>query len=133
MEKYNWYQEILKDHYYRPRNKGIIDAPHFVYTLKNPSCGDSVTFAGTIENKCLKTISFLGEGCVMSQAAASLLSEKVLGLTFIEILNLAPAYMQEIVGIPIGPVRMKCVVLPLTALQKGVGQYAQSNSAYSSM
>ena len=65
------YQALLMDHYHHPRNYGTLENPHFESGDMNPSCGDSVSFQGIIENNHLKQIRFTAQGCVISVAAAS--------------------------------------------------------------
>ena len=127
------YHDLLTDHYRNPRNKGHLKKPDFSSAQFNPSCGDSVIFEGTIRNGRIATVAFDGAGCVISQAAASLLSEVVIGKTVGEILKLDTAFMKELVGIPLGPVRLKCALLPLQALHDGINRYlsSQDNNAQS--
>jgi len=117
------YHELLTEHYRNPRNKGHLKKPDFSSAQFNPSCGDSVLFEGHIRDGRIEAIAFDGTGCVISQAAASLLSELVIGKTLDEVLKLDTAFMKELVGIPLGPVRLKCALLPLQALQDGLNRY----------
>lgn len=118
----NMYQEHLMDHYRHPRNRGVIERPHFISEEQNPSCGDSVSMSGLLENDNLITVCFTGAGCVISQAAASMLTERVIGLSLTDILQLQPDYMRALIQIPLGPTRLKCALLALEALQSGLNQ-----------
>ncbi len=63
---------------------------------------------------------FEGKGCILSHAAASMLADHVRGMGCGEVLALGTADMRKLIGIEVGPTRMKCVLLPLEALQEGV-------------
>lgn len=119
----NLYQDVLIDHYRNPRNKGVITHPSFQSGEDNPSCGDSVNMYGRVEKGVLIEISFQGTGCVISQAAASMLTQKVVGMHLHEIMKLDADFMRHLVGIQLGPTRVRCALLALEALQKGVQEY----------
>ncbi|HSW73775.1 MAG TPA: iron-sulfur cluster assembly scaffold protein [Candidatus Limnocylindria bacterium] len=117
----NVYQQELIDHYRNPRNKGVVAHAQFEGKMHNPSCGDSVSMAGSFDNSgVLTTIGFDGSGCVISQAAASLLTEYCKGKTGEHIKNLDVDFMQKLVGIDLGPGRVKCALLALQALQAAI-------------
>ena len=115
------YQAILIDHYQHPRNRGILDAAHFSSALHNPSCGDSVSVQGIFANGRLSKLMFQGSGCVISQGTASILTEKLIGLNKEEILALDGAFLQPLIGMELGPTRLKCALLPLEAIKQGLG------------
>ena len=121
------YQEILMDHYRYPRNGGTLINPDFLTESFNPSCGDSVTFAGKVFLQKLIEVKFQGKGCVISQAAASLLTERVKNNKLVDIHALDVHTMQLLLGMQLGPTRLRCALLPLEALQKGIHEYAQSH------
>lgn len=114
------YQELLMDHYQNPRNKGRLENPDFSTVEYNPSCGDSVAFEGHIKNNCLTAVAFTGKGCVISQATASLLSEWAKNKTLDEIIKLTADDLQAMIGMQLGPMRLRCALLPLQVLQQGV-------------
>jgi nitrogen fixation NifU-like protein len=116
----NLYQEILMDHYRHPRNRVILESPDFSSMSHNPSCGDSVQFEGMMSNESIAKLAFQGTGCVISQAMASILSEKLVGKSMSEIQALDKDYMLGILGMQLGPTRLKCAMLPLLALQSAV-------------
>lgn len=119
------YQELLMDHYKHPRNNGHLKNPSFVTADYNPSCGDSITFEGIVQNNILNTVAFTGKGCVISQASASLLSEWARGKTTAEILDFTTENMQKLVGMELGPMRLRCALLPLHVLQNGIKEFGQ--------
>jgi len=120
----NMYQERLMDHYRHPRNKGVIKDPHFSSGVHNPSCGDAISITGLVENGVITAIAFDGFGCVISQAAASLLTEAVLGKPISIARDFSHEAMINLVSLDCGPTRLKCVLLALEALQGSL--HAQS-------
>jgi len=118
-----FYKEILMDHYQNPRNRGHIDKPDFSTAQYNPSCGDSVSFEATIEDDKLKKLAFEGKGCVISQATASIFTEYVVGKHIDDILKLEKEDIEGIIGMDLGPTRIKCALLSLMALKEGIMEY----------
>lgn len=116
----NLYQEELMDHFRNPRHKGILPTPDFATQIFNPSCGDAISFQGNIRFGNLTAVAFQGHGCVISQATASLLCEKVLNMPIAQIKNLTSEDILFLIKIPLGPTRLKCALLALEALQEGV-------------
>jgi nitrogen fixation NifU-like protein len=105
-----------------------LENPDFSSGQFNPSCGDSIALDAKLQNDRIKEIFFEGKGCVISQATASLLTELAKGKTMVELLNLDEAAMLELVGIDLGPTRLKCALLPLEALQEGIKKYQKKGS-----
>lgn len=125
----NLYQEILMDHYKHPRNYGSLDLYDFSSGQMNPSCGDSIIMQGIVENNFIKELRFTGKGCVISQATASLLTQACKGKSIDEILQLDAEYITQLIGIQLGLLRLKCAMLPLHALQKGIRSYLGASHA----
>lgn len=117
------YKERVMDHYHNPRNRGRLEKPHFSTGEFNPSCGDSVGFDALIEDGVVKKIMFTGNGCAVSQAAASMLTEYCVGKLLEELLTLDKTFMLKLVGMPLGPMRIRCALLSLQALQKGINDF----------
>lgn len=124
----NLYQEILMDHYRNPRNNGVIDQCDFRAEQRNSSCGDEVLFTGVIADNILSDVLFKGKGCVVSQSAASLLSEHVKNKSLEVILALDKDDLIAMLGMQLGPVRMLCGLLSLMALQNGIRDYKKTHS-----
>ncbi|MEX0940480.1 MAG: SUF system NifU family Fe-S cluster assembly protein [Candidatus Babeliales bacterium] len=122
----NLYREILMDHYRHPRNRGQLEKPDFSSGQFNPSCGDQVSFEGMVNNDIITQVKFTGKGCVISQASASLLSELIEGKSIEDALALNKEDMQKLIGMQLGPMRLKCALLPLEALQQGLQNYKKS-------
>jgi nitrogen fixation NifU-like protein len=122
------YQQTLMDHYRHPRNRGTLDNADFKSGLYNPSCGDKVSLEGCIQEGVLTAIAFEATGCVISLATASLLTELVIGKSVEDIAALNKEFLQTVIGIELGPIRLKCALLPLQALQEGIAIHMQSRS-----
>ena len=117
MTNNNWYHEKLMDHYRHPRHCGLVEQPDFSSQSLNPSCGDSVQFAGKLQGTTVAKVGFEGKGCVISQASASMLAEHVVGKTVDDVLKVSTQDMLGLVGLELGPNRMRCALLALEALQ----------------
>lgn len=115
------YAENILDHYRHPRGKfpnpetkirnGITHTEH------NPSCGDSLTVGITTENGVITDVAWDGEGCAISQASMSMLAEELTGKRTEEIHGMSKAQMMEMLGVAIGPRRVKCALLGLHTLK----------------
>ena len=120
------YQEQILDHYKHPRHKEVLVKFDFKHRELNPVCGDDLTFYVKIDKKRKKVIehiSFTGQGCAISQASASLLAEELQGKTMLELEQLNPKNIYSLLGIEISPGRVKCALLCLTTLHKGLKEY----------
>ena len=114
------YREAILDHYKHPRYKGHLDNPDIRHHDHNPFCGDDITVELKVENDVVVAAAFDGRGCAISQATASMLMEEVIGKSVAELKQLDKAYILELLGIEIGPVRLKCALLPLKVLKAGL-------------
>ncbi|MDQ7030415.1 MAG: SUF system NifU family Fe-S cluster assembly protein [Ardenticatenia bacterium] len=114
------YREYILDHYKNPRNYGTLANPDISYEDDNPVCGDRVRIDIKIENGRIADIRFQGEGCAISQASASILTEMVKGKPLDEVRQLSKEELLEQLGISLGPVRIKCALLGLKVLKAGV-------------
>ena len=115
------YREIILDHYKNPRNFGHIEAPSASAEAYNATCGDRIVMELRVNKKrIIEEVRFSGVGCAISQAAASLLTEKVLGLTASRVLQMKSQDMLSLVGTTLTPSRVKCATLPLEVLHKAI-------------
>lgn len=120
------YKEELLDHYRYPRNQGTLSDATVVTQTLNPSCGDQIELQVLFEGETLLRVRFTGKGCVISQAAASMLTEKIIGLSLEQLEALDKDGMLSLVGIPLGPTRLRCALLSLEAVHRAVGQYKEN-------
>ena len=132
------YQELILDHYRRPRNKGELEGEHKTVAMKNPLCGDEVYLHLSLEDERVSDISFTGRGCSISQAAASMITQAVKGKTSDEAEALGVRYREMIMGdaeaaqdkslgqlralsgVSKFPARVKCALLAWNALEEGL-------------
>ncbi len=114
------YKELILEHYHHPKNKRLIQGDHLQSVILNPSCGDQVLMQVVIKDGIIVDSAFQSKGCVISAAAASLLTEKVKNFSLSEVRALCSDDMLKLVGMPLGPTRLRCALLSLEALQKAV-------------
>ena len=111
------YRENLLDHYRHPRNHGTLEHPDCEAEGKNPLCGDEVEFDVAVVDGRISAIRFVGNGCAVSQAAMSMLTELVEGLPVDEAAALPSQAIIDELGIPLSAMRVKCAVLGLATLK----------------
>ncbi|MBD3360699.1 SUF system NifU family Fe-S cluster assembly protein [Candidatus Peregrinibacteria bacterium] len=115
------YPEIILDHFKNPRNKGIIKNPTKTAEKENTLCGDKIRIDLLLDkNKKVRKIRFSGEGCAISQASASMLTEKLHGKPLSQIKKIPPKEIYKMLGIEISPARSKCALLSLETVKKAV-------------
>lgn len=114
------YRDYILDHYRRPRNKGHLPHPDVAHEEHNPLCGDRVALELTIRDGMVTEARFDGEGCAISQASASVLTEMIVGRPLAELRQLGREDVLESLGIDnVSPARLKCALLPLNTLRAG--------------
>jgi len=124
------YRERILDHYRSPQNYGTIEDPDITYEDVNPSCGDEIQMYAVVdENGEVVDVKFDGQGCAISQASASLLTEKVKGMTLEEVREIETEDVKEMLGIELSPVRVKCAVLGLKVLEGGIVEYEKEKQS----
>jgi len=116
----DYYREYILDHYRNPRNYGKLEDPDIHSEDSNPLCGDQLAMDMQVEGDRIKEVRFLGRGCAISQAAASMLSEMIEGKTVQEVVALGKDEILEELGIAISPARTKCAFLSLRVLHRGL-------------
>jgi len=115
------YREQIIDRYKNPRSRGTLDPHDFTYEDDNPLCGDRIRIDVRVDaDERVTAAAFSGQGCAISQAAADLLTESVVGKTLEEVKQLTKDDILEMLGIELGPVRLKCALLSLKVLKAGV-------------
>jgi nitrogen fixation NifU-like protein len=115
-EEQEIYRENILDHYKHPRNVGAIKNCLHQHRELNPLCGDELELFLEVENNKIVKVFFSGAGCAISQAAMSMLTEKIKGMGVEEAMKLQSEDIVDMLGIPIGVVRMKCALLCLKTL-----------------
>lgn len=118
----DWYHAQIMDHYRNRRNSTPLEAPDVSVFQANPLCGDSLTLELVMSEEIVRACAVYGAGCVMSQASASLLSQEILGKTLSDCAAISADTMVTLIGVPVGPMRMECVMLSLRALHKGIAE-----------
>jgi nitrogen fixation NifU-like protein len=137
------YRRVIMDHYQRPRNKGRIEEGAVTVDLNNPTCGDRISLQMRVEDGKIEEARFLGEGCSISLASASMMTEAVKGLTVEQALELVDLFskmmqgeeididkfpvedIEALSGVAKFPARIKCATLAWKALEKGIKQPKQ--------
>ena len=126
------YRELILDHYKHPHNFGHLPRPDAKIEEGNVTCGDRIVIEiktkglpaqadKTMREKTIEEIKFSGEGCVISQASASLLTDKVKGMKTRDIMNMQTKDILAMLGTTLTPSRTKCAMLALEVLQKAIG------------
>lgn len=113
------YREIILDHYQHPHNHGTIEGADISYEDTNPLCGDKIRIDMKVKDGIVEDVKFSGKGCAISQASASMLTDEILGKSLEEIKHLDKQAVFDLVGIPLGPSRVKCALLPLKVVKTG--------------
>ena len=115
------YRELILDHYRNPRKKGqLLDPADIDYEDDNPLCGDRIHLTIQLdENDVVTDVGWTGEGCAISQASASMLYEELIGKSLEEIRTIDKDEILDLIGISLGPTRLKCALLSLKVLKAG--------------
>jgi len=115
------YRENILDHGMHPRNRGILDPADIDCEFSNPLCGDRLRLTLRTDGEGrISEIGWDGEGCAISQAAASMLGEAILGKTMDEVDAIDKAWIFDALGIPLSMNRVKCALLSLKTLKVGL-------------
>lgn len=126
-------REMLGDHSRNPRHYGELQSPDIEAEMTNPQCvgpthpdGDRVSLQVTLgdDGSTVEVVRFTGDGCTLSQAAASLLSEQMVGSAVSEIIEWDKEYIEERVGMDLTPSRLQCAELILTAFRQAVEDHS---------
>jgi nitrogen fixation NifU-like protein len=118
------YSAILLEHFRHPRNYGTLPAPDLAYEDVNPLCGDRIRMELNVGlDQRITAVRFRGDSCMISQAAASILTEQIKGRRLQEVVELSQDVLLTALDSPIRPSRMKCALLPFQVLRSGIATY----------
>jgi nitrogen fixation NifU-like protein len=114
------YREVIIEHYKNPGYRGELNPHDISFEDENPLCGDHIRIDVRLDEEGrVKEAAFSGHGCAISQASADLLLEDIIGKTVEEVKDLNKQDVLDLLGIELGPVRLKCALLPLKVLKAG--------------
>jgi nitrogen fixation NifU-like protein len=134
------YQEMILDHYRRPRNKGTLEKADARVEMKNPLCGDEIALQVAFEGDCVCDLKFSGRGCSISQASASMMTQLVKGKSTGEIDAIRKQFrglmlgdsaaaddpqlgsLRALSGVARFPARVKCALLAWNALESALAE-----------
>jgi nitrogen fixation NifU-like protein len=114
-----FYREYILDHYKNPRNFGRLAGADITHEEDNPLCGDVVGLDLRLEGDRISDVRFHGRGCAISQASASLLTERIKGMSLEQARGIGKEDVLDELGIDISPARLKCALLSLKVLKAG--------------
>ena len=137
------YRDAILDHYRNAGKKVKIASPDVEHEGYNPFCGDRVVLQLKLTDGVVEEASFYGEGCSISRASASMMTDLLKGRTIEEAQDLAELFRRLMDGLPISekgelaafqavrkfPVRIKCVLLPWTTLEEGIEQHRSGSTS----
>jgi len=116
------YREHILYHYRHPHNFGMLEGSDKEHSKHNPLCGDNLTIQLLLKNNKISNVKFNGSGCAISIASASLLTDKVKNMAIDDVKMLKAADLLELIMIPISPVRLRCALLSLEAIQEALSK-----------
>lgn len=132
------YRQVIMDHYKSPRNRGKFEGDVLTVDLNNPTCGDRIELQMKVDDGVIEDVKFLGEGCSISMASASMMTEAVKGKKVDEALKMSELFSDMMLGKDIDfdemdsgdiaalqgvsqfPARIKCATLSWKAMEQGV-------------
>ena len=134
------YRQVIMDHYKNPRNKGVLEDGTLNINMNNPTCGDRIQLTLKVEDGKIESAKFDGEGCSISLASASMMTQAVKGLPVEDALRLSRIFydmmlgndyddksydlgdIEALQGVSKFPARIKCASLAWKAMEQGVGK-----------
>lgn len=141
------YQQLILDHYKSPRNKGELEDAQVEVHMRNPTCGDEIKLQLRVEDDRIAEVKFTGQGCSISQAAASMMTQILQGREVDDALGIADRFtgmmhgdeasardremgdLRALAGVSKFPVRVKCALLGFDALQEALKKLEEESDA----
>ncbi|MCI2255133.1 SUF system NifU family Fe-S cluster assembly protein [Domibacillus sp. PGB-M46] len=131
------YRQVIMDHYKNPRNKGAIEDGSVTVDMNNPTCGDRIHLTMNVENGVVTDAKFEGEGCSISMASASMMTQAIKGKNIEDAVKLSQVFsdmmlgndypddvdlddIEALQGVAKFPARIKCATLSWKAMEKGL-------------
>ena len=111
------YRDYILEHYKRPKNFGELEPHDLEFHDVNPLCGDELGVHIRIDHGKIAELRFHGQGCAISQASASIISDALKGMTVTEVANLDRRFVVDELGLELSPTRLKCGLLGLKVVQ----------------
>lgn len=112
------YREEIMDHFQNPRNQGEVEKPNGVARDANASCGDMIEMQVKLKEGKVGEVKWKGIGCAISTAAASKLTEWLVGKEWKKVQGMDETELVKIIGFEVNPGRRRCVTLPVRVLKK---------------
>jgi len=132
------YRQVILDHYKNPKNRGELESPDLEFDGHNPLCGDTVTLHLQFDGEKITDVRFQGDGCSISQASISMMTQQIKGLNPVQIFELAENFrsmmkgeeiseldmgeLEVLQGVKKFPARIKCALLGWDTLKQALGQ-----------
>ena len=134
------YQQLILEHYKSPRNRGELEDAQVEVHMRNPTCGDEIKLQLRVEDGRIAEVAHTGQGCSISQAAVSMMSQKLTGAAVDDAVGVARRFtammhgdesmardrslgdLRALAGVSKFPVRVKCALLGFDALQEALKQ-----------
>ena len=139
------FREVILDHYRRPRNKGALEDPTVTVSMRNPLCGDEIELMLALEDDRIEVVRFKGQGCSISQASTSMMTQALAGRSLDDALDLEQRFLalmhgeetaredrrlgdlRALQGVSKLPVRIKCALLGWNALDEAIRAHRRSD------
>jgi nitrogen fixation NifU-like protein len=124
------YRGKILEHARNPRNRGVLEPADYSYEDAGSVCGDEIRIDIRVHCDRVSEVTFSGQGCAVSQASASVLTELLINMALDDVKALSEDDLLAAIGVPIGPARLECALLALSVLRAGL---ARTNSTASSV
>jgi len=124
------YREAILEHNRHPHHQGHLAQPTTSVEVDNPLCGDRLSIDLALQDGTIADVAFTGRGCAISQASASILSDALVGMPVAEAAALTWRDVLDLLGVEVGPARLKCAVLGLRGLKMALAQAGVAITSY---